>query len=540
MKRFTILTTVLALLLVSIGIQSASAQSTMRRTFDDLEVDIWTDRDDGSNYYEGDDIWIYFRASQDAYVVVYDLDTRGNVNLIFPEDPSDNHYVEGGEVYMIPNRYADYTLTLEGPPGDEHLQVVASQQFFPIPDWRGPVNVHNEDVWGFDFEGDNQEFISKVNFKYFPQNSAFDQVVFYVAPSHYYEPVESDCYGDCGQVYVDYPNGCEVYVDGVFYGYTPLYVPRAYVGRHRFTIYWGTTIVFNDWIHLSLYDPYFIYPRPYFLYDYYWTHWYRDYHYGYYDYYDYGYGRGQYPSETKYKRRDGRTFYTHNKPSPKRGYRVVQNSHKKYSKSKAYTAAKSKRITTYKSKYGYNKTTKTFTKSKPYSKTGGKYYTPDAIKRGYQGKRTAPGTVRGKKTYNSTNKGTYNPRGKSSSGSRGTYKGGSKSSGGSRGGSYKGGSKSSGGSKGGYKGGSSGGAKSGGSKGGAKSGGAKSGGGKKSGGKRTTGISKPDDSGSKSPGSSYKKSAPRKSGGASKSSGAKTGGSSKSKSASKSKGKSKK
>ncbi len=445
MKRITIISTVLALLLSLPATKSVSAQSTMRRTADNLEVDIWTDKDDGSNYYEGDNVTIYFRASEDAYVVVYDLDTRGNVNLLFPEDPSDNNYVEGGQVYMIPSPDADYELTLEGPPGDENLQVIASRDYFPLPDWGNPVNVKDKDFWGFDYEGDNTQFISQVNFKYFPQNSAFDHVSFYVAPRDYYEADNSDCYGDCGQVYVDYPNGCEVYVDGVFYGYAPLYVPHAYLGRHRLTVYWGTSIVYNDWILVNAWDPFFVYPRPLWIYDYCWNNWYRDYHWGYYDYYGgRGRDRGHFPSQTKYK--DGRNFYTYHKPEPKRGYKIISNTHSGYGKSKAYTEARTKRITNFKTEYGYNKTTKIYTKSNPYGKgkTGYKPGTVKTTNRGIVGGKTTPRGTVGKKTYNTKNRGVYQKGSTPSRGSKGSYKGGSKSSGGKKGGSYNGGSKSSG------------------------------------------------------------------------------------------------
>lgn len=342
----------LALLLLVI-VQSADAQSTLRRSVDDVEIDIWTDRDDGSNYYEGDDVWIYFRASADCYVVVYDLDTRGNVNLIFPEGPRARHFIKGDEIYMIPDRWSDYTLTLEGPPGYEHIQIVASRDYFPVPEWYGPVSVYDEKTWGFKYEGDNEKFISQVNWRFFPQNAAFDQVTFYVAPRYYYEPEKVSCSGSCGRVYIDYPSGCEVYVNGVFYGYAPLYIPAIYTGRHRVTVYWGSSILYNDWILIDPWAPFFIYPRHVYVYDYFWTRWYRHYVW---DYYYYG------PSYYKYKIVDG---YRYKKPEIRRGYRVVSNDHKSYTKAKVYSAEKVKRIENYKTAYKFDRTTKTYTASKP-------------------------------------------------------------------------------------------------------------------------------------------------------------------------------
>lgn len=355
MKRLIILTALLALVLTSV----LAAQSTLRRTYRDLAVDVWTDRDDGSNYYEGDDITIYFRTSEDAYVTIYDLDTRGNVNLIFPPEPGDNNYVQAGEIYMIPERSDDYTLTLEGPPGNEHIQMVASTEYFPVPDWRGPRSVYEKD-WGFKYDGENEEFIDRVNRKFFTgENFAYDHVSFYVAPKYYYQPVQTAYSGGGGRVYVDYPDGCEVYVDGVFFGYAPLYVPSIYLGRHRMTVYWGTSLVYNDWIFVDAHMPYFVYTRPWFVYNYCWDRWYRDY--GWHSYYD-----G--PSRYKHKQGD---FYNASKPKARRGYEVVANNHAKYAKSKFYSGDKETRITKYKETYGYDTKTKTF--------TTGKYARPDEV-----------------------------------------------------------------------------------------------------------------------------------------------------------------
>lgn len=417
MKRTIIFTALLMLVLSSV----LAAQSTMRRTYRDLEVDVWTDRDDGSNYYEGDDITIYFRTSQDAYVTIYDLDTRGNVNLIFPPEPGENNYVQADEIYMIPERSDDYTLTLEGPPGNEYIQIVASTEYYPVPDWEGPVSVYAKD-WGFKYDGENENFINEVNRKYFSgDNFAYDNVEFYVAPKYYYQPERSDCSGDCGRVYIDYPNGCEVYVDGVFYGYAPLYVPSIYFGRHRVTVYWGSTVVFNDWIFVDVHYPYFVYTRPWFVYHYCWDNWYRDY--GWHSYY-----RG--PSHYKYKHRD---FYVASKPAERRGYQVVANDHAKYSKSKTYVADKVSRINKYKETHGYDAKTKTFTTTKyrePDGTGAKKYYNADSYKKGADSRGSVEKKQPADKRYrNSDAVGKKNDSGRTYEGKKGSTDGQKKDSG---------------------------------------------------------------------------------------------------------------
>lgn len=390
MKRLLLLTALIASLAVIIA-STASAQSTLRRSYNDLDVDIWTDKDDGSNYYEGDDITVYFRASRDCYVTIYDLDTRGNINLLFPAEPGERNFVRGDDIYMIPDRGDDFALTLEGPPGNESIQIVASLDYHAVPDWRGPMSVYDDD-WGFKYDGDNDDFVQRVNSRYFPGNDcAYDQVAFYVAPRYYYQPAKNDCYGDCGQVYIDYPDGCEVYVNGVFYGYAPLYVPSIYLGRHRVTVYWGASIVYNDWIFVDAWHPYFVYTRPWYVYDYYYNHWYHNYVW---DTWNNG------PSHYKYKSKD---FYTYKKPDPRRGYSVIENTHGKYNKSKTYVADKTSRIAKYKSTYSYDKSTKTYTAAKGSYDSG-------------KGKNSTSGKGRGLDDYDSAKKST-----KSSGGNDGVY-----------------------------------------------------------------------------------------------------------------------
>jgi hypothetical protein len=333
-------TIIIAALLALVASLPLTAQSTLSRVYKDLEIDLWTDRDDGSNYEEGEEITIYFRASRDCFVTIYDLDTRGNINLLFPETPEANNYIAGGEVYVLPDPAEDYVFTVSGPPGHEYLQMVASTEPFPVPQWEAPISVY-DDYWPFEYEDDVDEFLFKINSRFFPiENIAFDQVSFYVAPNYYYQRTYSDCSGDCGVVYVDYPRGCDVYIDGIYWGAAPLWIPSIYLGRHRVSVYWGTSLVYHDWIYVDYYDPYFVYPRPHFIYTYTYRHWYP------YRYYDYFYG----PSKYKYKQR---SYYAYGPLDPKPGYKVVANKHTHYKKSKTYSTAKIKRLDTFKAKYGY-------------------------------------------------------------------------------------------------------------------------------------------------------------------------------------------
>lgn len=208
-----------------------------------LDVEIWTDNDE---YYEGDNIVISFQADRDCFVAIYNIDTRGNVNLLFPTNPNENGYIEGNQVYQIPSQYDDYDLTVRGPEGVEYLQIVASRKPFVIPNWFGGSDIVVDD--------DPYDFIDFINASYFQGDRnlkrAFDMTSFvvhewndyYFRPvhvyHHYYHPPYWDWdWGYYGSVYIDYPWGATIYIDGVYWGVAPLFIPRIYYGWHWVTVY---------------------------------------------------------------------------------------------------------------------------------------------------------------------------------------------------------------------------------------------------------------------------------------------------------------
>jgi len=205
-----------------------------------LDIDVWLDNEDGI-YYEGENVTIFFQTSQDAYVAIYSLDTRGNATLLFPVDPRDNGFVRAGDVYAVPDRYDDYELYVSGPEGIEYVQAIASPVEMEIPDWF--------DGAGFqcDYYDDREGCLEWINERYFSSRwgngtHAFDRASIYVkSPRYYYRPIyvphQWYDYPHYSMVYIDYPFGAEIYIDGIFFGIAPLWIPRVIVGWHWFTIY---------------------------------------------------------------------------------------------------------------------------------------------------------------------------------------------------------------------------------------------------------------------------------------------------------------
>lgn len=265
MLRKMIITGLVWSLTLTAGAIAVSAQSIApARDYEDydlakidryLDIEVWTGHSDGE-YYEGDNIVIHFRANRDAFVALYSIDTRGRVNLLFPTHPGEDNFVHGGVTYSLPGGEDDYDLVISGPEGFEHVQIVASRERFPIPDWyQGPELV---DDWD-----DRNEFMDWVNANYFVryhgQRFAYDRAVIYVNEweEYYFRPIYHPIYPSWtvyGNCYIDYPWGASVYVNGIYWGCAPLYVPRIAVGWHTISVYDRYGYCWEHDFHVSRYN----------------------------------------------------------------------------------------------------------------------------------------------------------------------------------------------------------------------------------------------------------------------------------------------
>jgi len=95
-----------------------------------LDLEIWVNKGEAATYAEGQEVNVRFRTDHDCYVVIYDIDTEGFLHLLYPDDPYDDGFVEGGRIYRLPGIGARYSLVAEGPPGIEYVAAVAS--YYPI------------------------------------------------------------------------------------------------------------------------------------------------------------------------------------------------------------------------------------------------------------------------------------------------------------------------------------------------------------------------------------------------------------------------
>ncbi len=100
-----------------------------------LQVEVWLDRGDGAVYYSGEAMTVYFKTNMPSYVTVYNIDSEGYVNILYPYYPGMDNFVAGGRTYAIPGGGFDLDLIVDEPVGIGYIEAVASQEPFYLDEW---------------------------------------------------------------------------------------------------------------------------------------------------------------------------------------------------------------------------------------------------------------------------------------------------------------------------------------------------------------------------------------------------------------------
>ncbi len=91
-----------------------------------INVELWLNKECGSPFYPEEKVQIYFKTDSDGYVTLYDIDTQGNVLVIFPNEDNPDNFVRAGQSFQIPSQQANYDLIVEGPEGIEYIEALSS------------------------------------------------------------------------------------------------------------------------------------------------------------------------------------------------------------------------------------------------------------------------------------------------------------------------------------------------------------------------------------------------------------------------------
>lgn len=121
-----------------------------------LGVEVWTDRGNDAVYQPGDGMTVKVRTSDDAWLLVYEIDTEGYVRLLHPHRGRAGR-VEGRRTMLVPDPSEDVELVVEESVGQSYIVAIASTEpFRPLPWFLRPYSAQ-EEALGYVGEPDDEE-----------------------------------------------------------------------------------------------------------------------------------------------------------------------------------------------------------------------------------------------------------------------------------------------------------------------------------------------------------------------------------------------
>ena len=99
----------------------------------DFDVQLWTNKID---YRLGEPIYFYFKAERECYVNLVDINSKGEMTLLFPNQFNINNRVRGGRTYQIPGDDYGFTLEAQPPTGIDRIYAIVSTR---------PIGIFNQD-----------------------------------------------------------------------------------------------------------------------------------------------------------------------------------------------------------------------------------------------------------------------------------------------------------------------------------------------------------------------------------------------------------
>jgi hypothetical protein len=342
MKRKKMLISVAALVAVlflsaplhSVEIKKSTPSVSTSYT-DGLMVSVRVAGGNGSVLEPGERVKLTFQTNRDAYVVLYNIDSEGFVNLLYPRD-GDPRRVEGNKVYFLPEVGSGLQWVADGSTGIEYIHAVAVADRASIREQELDFLARNrnqpeEERFRIDGDpflsfnmideeivGNAQEHPPATDYTYFYINREVDYPRYLCskchAPGKLTDPYNMDCpeivverYAYDEDVSYPYPPLFDItYVDGG--GNEDYYASGKYIEKHFEDDYEE----YDDTpIYLSIYYSNYSYPYRYywpsyrvfwtsyyynpFLWDYYWywdfgfSYYFTDYYYHYWPFYTWYY-----------------------------------------------------------------------------------------------------------------------------------------------------------------------------------------------------------------------------------------------------------
>ncbi len=98
----------------------------------DFDIQLWTNRAD---FQMGEKVTFYFRSERDCYLNLVDVNSRGELTLLFPNRYQRDNFIRAGRTYQIPDGYHDgFEFEIRPPAGTDRIYAIAGNSSINIFD----------------------------------------------------------------------------------------------------------------------------------------------------------------------------------------------------------------------------------------------------------------------------------------------------------------------------------------------------------------------------------------------------------------------
>lgn len=94
----------------------------VQQTENHFNIELWANK---SDFRIGENITFYFRSKRDCYLNLVDINSRGELTLLFPNRFHTDNFIRAGRTYRIPDANYGFELEIQPPAGTDRIYAIA-------------------------------------------------------------------------------------------------------------------------------------------------------------------------------------------------------------------------------------------------------------------------------------------------------------------------------------------------------------------------------------------------------------------------------